>query len=43
MDKKLKFALFGNVYQERKAAAVQKFLAICQQRGADIVMTDQFT
>ena len=42
MDKKLKFALFGNVYQERKAAAVQKFLAICQQRGADIVMTEQF-
>ncbi|MBQ9363142.1 MAG: NAD kinase [Bacteroidaceae bacterium] len=42
MNKKLKFALFGNVYQVRKAAAVQKFLAVCQQRGAEFVMTEQF-
>ena len=42
MDKKLKFALFGNVYQERKAAAVQKFFATCQEHEAEIAMTEQF-
>ncbi len=42
MDKKLKFALFGNLYQERKAAAVQKFLAVAQAHEADLAMTEQF-
>lgn len=42
MDRKLRFALFGNVYQERKAAAVQKFLAVAEAHGAEVVMTEQF-
>jgi len=42
MDKKLRFALFGNVYQERKAAAVQKFLAVAQAYEAELLMTEQF-
>ena len=42
MLKKLKFALFGNVYQERKSAAVQKFFAIAEKYEADIMMTRQF-
>ena len=42
IDKKLKFALFGNVYQERKAAAVQKFFATCEEYGAEIAVTEPF-
>lgn len=42
MTKKLKFALFGNVYQERKSAAVQKFFAIATERKADIAMPETF-
>ena len=40
MTKKLKFALFGNVYQERKSAAVQKFFAIAHERKAEIAETE---
>ena len=42
MTKKLKVALFGNVYQERKSAAVQKFFAIASERKAEIAMPEQF-
>ena len=42
MTKRLKFALFGNVYQERKSAAVQKFFAIASERKAEIAMPEQF-
>ena len=42
MTKKIKFALFGNIYQERKSAAVQKFLAVATERKADIAMPEQF-
>jgi NAD+ kinase len=42
MTKKLKFALFGNVYQERKSAAVQKFFAIASERKAEIAMPELF-
>jgi len=42
MNKKLKFALFGNVYQERKCAAVQKFFAIASERHADIAIPETF-
>ena len=42
MTKKLKFALFGNVYQERKCAAVQKFFAIAQKKKADIAIHEPF-
>ncbi len=42
MTKKLKFALFGNVYQERKSAAVQKFFAIAAERKAELAMPEAF-
>ncbi|MDE5739140.1 MAG: NAD(+)/NADH kinase, partial [Bacteroidaceae bacterium] len=42
MTKKLKFALFGNVYQKRKSAAVQKFIAIASERKAEIAMPELF-
>ena len=42
MTKKLKFALFGNIYQERKSAAVQKFFAIATERKADIAIPESF-
>ena len=42
MTKKLKFALFGNVYQERKCAAVQKFFAIAHEKKADIAIHEPF-
>ena len=41
-QKKLKFALFGNVYQERKSAAVQKLLAILVEREAEILIPERF-
>ncbi len=39
---KLKFALFGNLYQEKKAVAVQKFLAIAEQKNIEIAIQRQF-
>ncbi len=42
MTKKLKFALFGNIYQERKSAAVQKFFAIAAERKAELAMPEAF-
>src|SRR5574344_363594 len=42
MTKRLKFALFGNVRQERKSAAVQKFLAIATERKAELAISEPF-
>ena len=42
MTKKLKFALFGNIHQERKSAAVQKFFAIATERKAELVIPEAF-
>ena len=42
MTKRLKFALFGNVHQERKSAAVQKFFAIATERKAELAIPEQF-
>ena len=42
MTKKLKFALFGNVYQERKSAAVQKFFSVTAEREASIAIPEPF-
>ena len=41
-NKRLKFALFGNLYQEKKAVAVQKFLAIAEQHNVDIAIQRNF-
>ena len=42
MIKKIKFALFGNVYQERKCVAVQKFFAIATEKQAEIAIPETF-
>lgn len=42
MTKKLKFAIFGNVYQERKCVAVQKLFAIASEFEADIAISEAF-
>lgn len=42
MQKKLKFALFGNTYQERKCNAVIKFLALCEQYEAGLAISERF-
>ena len=41
-NKNLKFALFGNLYQEKKAVAVQKFLAIAEQHHAILAIQRNF-
>ena len=41
-NKTLKFALFGNVYQERKSAAVQKLLAVLLEKEAEIAVEERF-
>ena len=40
--KKLRFALFGNIYQEKKSAHIQQILGLLQQHGAEIVMERLF-
>lgn len=42
MEKKLKFAIFGNSYQEKKCNAVQKFFAVAEAYEADIAITRRF-
>lgn len=42
MVKRLRFALFGNVYQERKSAAVQKLLAVLAAYDAEVLIEEQF-
>ncbi|MBQ3780162.1 MAG: NAD kinase [Bacteroidaceae bacterium] len=41
-ERKLRFALFGNTFQERKAAAVQKLLAVLSAHGADLSVEATF-
>ncbi len=38
----MRFALFGNTYQEKKSMAVQKFLAIAEQYDAEIAVQQPF-
>lgn len=40
--KKLRFALFGNIYQAKKSVCIQKLLACLQQHGATILMEEDF-
>lgn len=42
MQKKIKFALFGNVYQERKCAEVEKFIQLCDKYEAGLAVSDTF-
>ena len=41
-ENKQKFALFGNLYQEKKAVAVQKFLAIIEQKQLGLAIQKPF-
>ncbi len=41
-ERKLRFAIFGNIYQERKSAAVQKLLAVLSAHEADLVIDKSF-
>ncbi|MBR1466532.1 MAG: NAD kinase [Bacteroidaceae bacterium] len=38
----LKFALFGNLYQEKKAVAVQKFLAVAERHKVELAIQAEF-
>ena len=38
----MKFAIFGNVYQEKKSMAVQKLLNVLEERGATIAIEENF-
>ncbi len=39
---KLKFALFGNIYQAKKSASVQKLLSLLAQREAELLIDKDF-
>lgn len=40
--KQLTFALFGNVYQQEKSAAIHQVLGCLQQRGATIIIEESY-
>lgn len=42
MTKKLRFAIFGNVYQDKKSLATQKLLCLLEERNADILIDKAF-
>lgn len=40
--RKLRFAIFGNIYQAKKSVAIQKLLCLLQEREADILIDRPF-
>lgn len=40
--RKLRFALFGNIFQARKSASVQKLLCLLEERGARLLIDEAF-
>jgi len=40
--KKLRFAIFGNVYQAKKSASIQKILSCLRQREAEVMIEAEF-
>lgn len=40
--RKLRFAIFGNIYQAKKSVAVQKLLCLLEERQADILIDQSF-
>ena len=40
--RKLRFAIFGNIYQAKKSVAVQKLLCLLEEREADILVDQSF-
>lgn len=41
-QRKLKFALFGNIYQAKKSASVQKLLSLLSERNAEVYIDRDF-
>ncbi|MBQ8711432.1 MAG: NAD kinase [Prevotella sp.] len=42
IQRKLKFALFGNIYQTKKSAAIQKVLSCLHEYGADLYVDREY-
>ena len=42
IQRKLKFALFGNIYQTKKSAAIQKVLSYLHEYGADLYVDREY-
>jgi len=40
--RKLRFALFGNAFQAKKSASVQKLLCLLEEREADLLIDEEF-
>ena len=40
--RRLRFALFGNVYQTKKSASIQKVLSCLSQRGAEVLVDQEY-
>ncbi len=41
-SKKLRFAIFGNIYQARKSASIQKVLSLLSERKAEVYIDREF-
>ena len=42
MSRKLRFALFGNVYQAKKSASVEQILSLLSERNAEVYIEKEF-
>ena len=40
--RKMKFALFGNIYQTKKSASIQKVLSCLSERGAELYVDEEY-
>ena len=41
-EKQLRFAIFGNVYQAKKSASIQKIMSLLSSRGAEIMVEREY-
>ena len=41
-QRKLKFALFGNIYQTKKSTSIQKVLSCLSEHGAELVVDMEY-
>ena len=42
MAERLKFALFGNIYQAKKSASVKQLISLLTARGAELYIDTAF-
>jgi len=42
IERKLKFAIFGNIYQTKKSVSIQKILSCLSERKADVMVEKEF-